>query len=129
MSQGSTATVTFVITRLERLSGSGRLVALATVEIDLEGVVVVVQGVQVIRHRGRITTQAPRFRNPRTGIWTPAVILPEELGWAIAEEIHQMLLRQPGCLTTTDILGTPLEELIEGALTDEHAPSAAKPSS
>lgn len=105
MSQDSTATVTFVVTRVERLSGAGRLVALATVEIDLEGVVIVVQGVQVIRHRGRITTQAPRFRNPRTGIWTPAVILPDELGCAIARELHRELLRQPECPATTDAIG------------------------
>ena len=72
MSSDSTATVTFVVTGLERIEGAGRLIALATVEIDLEGVVVVIQGVQVIRDRRRITTQAPRFRNPRTGAWTPS---------------------------------------------------------
>ncbi len=108
VSHDSTATVTFIVTRVERLSGTGRLVALATVEIDLEGVVIVVQGVQVIRHRGRITTQAPRFRNPRTGIWSPAVILPDELGSAIARELHQELLRQPSCVAITDAIG-PVE--------------------
>lgn len=129
MNADSTATVTFVVTGLERLSGAGRLVALATVEIDLEGVVIVVQGVQVIRHRGRITTQAPRFRNPRTGVWMPAVILPHELGSAIAGELHEMLRRQPGCLDVAEALAIPLEELIEGALADEPPPPAiaAKP--
>jgi stage V sporulation protein G len=119
MSADSTATVTFVVTGLERICGAGRLVALATVEIDLEGVVLVVQGIQVIRGRGRIATQAPRFRNPKTGAWTPAVILPDELGAAIAEELQQMLMRQPGCLATSDALVTPLEELIDNALADE----------
>ena len=65
------ATVTFVVTGLERVR-RGRLVALATVRSDLGGVVVLVQGVEVIRHRGRIATQAPRFRNPKTGAWIPA---------------------------------------------------------
>ena len=115
MSTDSTATVTFVVTALERISGAGRLVALATVEIDLEGVVVVVQGVQLIRHRGRISTQAPRFRNPRTGVWMPAVILPEELGVAIAEELHRMLMRRPGAVALPDVLATPLETRIEGS--------------
>ena len=83
---------------------------------------IVVQGIQVVRHRGRITAQAPRFRNPRTGAWTPAVILPDELGSAIAGELHHMLRRQPHYLGVTDVLATPLEGLIQGALTDESSP-------
>ena len=122
MSSDSTATVTFVVTGLEYISGAGRLVALATVEIDLEGVVIVVQGVQLIRHRGRISTQAPRFRNPRNGVWMPAVILPKELGLAIAEELHQMLMRR-GSVALPDALATPLKTRIEGSLTAEGAAS------
>jgi hypothetical protein len=116
VSTDSTATVTFVITGLERVSGAGRLVALATVEIDLEGVVVLVQGVQVIRRRGRIAMQAPRFRNPKTGAWIPAVILPNELGEAIAEELHHMLMRQPGRVALSEVVATPIDELIEHSL-------------
>jgi hypothetical protein len=119
VSTASTATVTFVVTALERISGAGRLVALATVEIDLEGVVVLVQGVQVIRHRGRIATQAPRFRNPKTGAWIPAVILPDELGVAIAEELHQMLMRPPGRVALSDAIATPIDELIGDSLAVE----------
>jgi hypothetical protein len=121
VSSDSTATVTFVVTGLERIKGAGRLVGLATVEIDLEGVVLVIQGVQVIRDRRRITTQAPRFRDPRTGAWTPAVILPHELGAAIAGELHQMLSRQPGSVAPQDLLSTPLDRVIEDALADEGA--------
>jgi hypothetical protein len=121
VSSDSTATVTFVVTGLERINGAGRLVGLATVEVDLEGVVVVIQGVQVIRDRRRITTQAPRFRDPRTGAWTPAVILPDELGVAIAAELHQMLTRQPGRMAPLDLLSIPLDRVIEDALTDEGA--------
>jgi stage V sporulation protein G len=106
--------VTFVVTDLERISGAGRLVALAAVEIDIEGVVVVVRGLQVIRQRGRICTQAPRFRNPRTGAWVPAVILPEELGPAIAHELHRMLMRPSGGVLA-DLL-SPLEAQIDQAL-------------
>jgi stage V sporulation protein G len=118
VSSDSTATVTFVVTGLERVSGAGRLVALAAVEIDLEGVVVVVQGVQVIRQRGRISTQAPRFRNPRTGVWAPAVILPEELGLAIAKELHRALLQRPGGIRLPDLLA-PLEARVDDSLAAE----------
>jgi len=111
--------VTFVVTDLERLNCAGRLVALATVEIDLEGVVVLVQGVQVIRHRDRLATQAPRFRNPKTGAWIPAVILPNELGVAIAEEWNHMLMRQPRRMAPSDAIATPIDELIEHSLAVE----------
>lgn len=119
MGTDSTATVSFVVTGLERIRGAGRLVALATVEIDLEGVVVLVQGIQVIQGRGRIATRAPCFRNPKTGAWLPAVILPDELSTAIAEELHQTLMREPGRIAGSDILATPLEELIESFLGDQ----------
>jgi hypothetical protein len=115
MSTASTATVTFVVTAVERIRGAGRLVALAAVEIDLEGVVVLVQGIQVIRQRGRIATQAPRFRDPRSGAWRPAVILPDELGAAIAKELHRMVTGQRD-EALPDVLATPLESLIKGGL-------------
>jgi stage V sporulation protein G len=122
MSSDSTATVTFVVTGLQRIVGAGRLVALATVEIDLEGVVVLVQGVQVIRQRGRISTQAPRFRNPQSGAWMPAVILPDELGGAIARELHRMIMRDYGRIARADIMASPLDELIEDVLADQPTP-------
>ena len=118
MTTDSTATVTFVVTQLERISGAGRLEALATVEIDFEGVVILLQGVQVVRQRGRISAQAPRFRDPRSGRWLPAVVLPDELGRAIAEKLRQMLVPRSGPLALSDILGTPLGELIEESIAD-----------
>jgi stage V sporulation protein G len=126
MSTDSTATVTFVVTGLQRVVGAGRLVALATVEIDLEGVVVQVQGLQVIRQRGRISTQAPRFRNPQTGAWMPAVILPDELGVAIAQEVHRMIMHEDRRVARANILGTPLVELIEDALAERPTPPRAR---
>lgn len=91
MTDATTTTVTFTVTQLERVRGAGRLVALATVELELEGVVLVMQGVRVVRHGDRITTQAPRFRNPLTGDWVPALLVPDELGQAIAREVHQLM--------------------------------------
>ena len=89
-------TVTFTVTGLERIRGHGRLLALAALEIEFDGVTLGLHGVQVIRQGKRITTQAPRFRNPKTGVWAPAVILPDELSAAIAQEVESILLRRPG---------------------------------
>jgi hypothetical protein len=94
MTEAATTIVTFTVTDVERVHGAGRLVALAKVELELDGVVLVMQGVRVLRQRDRITTQAPRFRDPRTGNWIPALIVPDELGRAIARELHEMLFCQ-----------------------------------
>jgi DNA-binding cell septation regulator SpoVG len=115
-------TVTFTVTGLERVEGHGRLLALATVEIEFDGVTLGLHGVQVIREGKGITTQAPRFRNPKTGIWAPAVILPDELGAAIAGEVQTMLLRRPGRTlehrSLPEVFTTPLDQLIEDSIND-----------
>jgi hypothetical protein len=90
----STATVTFTVTDVERIEGAGRLAALAAIEIELDGVALTVRGVRVLRQRGRITTEPPRYRDPRTGQWLPALVLPDELGLAIAREMHRILTSQ-----------------------------------
>ena len=94
MTTSGTATVTFTVTDVERIEGAGRLAALAAIEIELDGVALTVRGVRVLRQKDRITTEAPRYRDPRTGQWLPALILPEELGRAIARELHRIVLRQ-----------------------------------
>ena len=91
MTEAATTIVTFTVTDVEHVRGAGRLVALAKVELELDGVVLVMQGVRVIRQRDRITTQAPRIRDHRTGELVPALIVPDELGQAIARELHQIL--------------------------------------
>jgi hypothetical protein len=77
------------------------------------------QGVQVICQGKRITTQAPRFRDPKNGVWVPAVILPDELG---AREVQSMLLRRPGKTlqqgSLSKVLSTPLDQLINDSITD-----------
>ena len=94
MAAAETATVTFTVTDVARIEGAGRLAALAAIEIELDGVALTVQGVRVLRQKNRITTEAPRYRDPRTGQWLPALILPEELGAAIAREVHRIVMRQ-----------------------------------
>jgi hypothetical protein len=80
--------VTFEVTDLRRLHGTGRLLALASVSVDLDGVAVVLHGVQVLRlPTGRLQCRAPHYRNPTTGEWLPAVTLPDALELAIGAEV------------------------------------------
>jgi hypothetical protein len=90
----STSTVTFTVLDVGRVAGAGRLIALAAVELELDGVGLVMQGVRVVKQSNRIATEAPRFRDPRTGQWVPALILPDELGRAIAREVHRILMKR-----------------------------------
>jgi hypothetical protein len=92
MAAGGTATVTFTVTDVERIEGAGRLAALAAIEIELDGIALTVQGVRVVRQSNRITTEAPRYRDPRTGQWRPALILPDELGAAIGREVQRIVM-------------------------------------
>jgi hypothetical protein len=94
----STSTVTFTVIEVERVAGAGRLIALAAIELELDGVALVVQGVRVVRQDRRIATEAPRFRDPRTGRWLPALILPDELGRAIACEVRRILMKRPAAV-------------------------------
>jgi hypothetical protein len=116
-------TVTFTVTGLECVEGHGRLLALAALEIEFDGVTLGLNGVRVIRQGKRIATQAPQFRNPKTGIWAPAVTLPDELGAAIAQEIQGLMLRRAGRLpermSLSEVVSTPLERLIADSLTGE----------
>ena len=115
-------TVTFTVTGLERIEGHGRLLALAALEIEFDGVTLGLNGVQVIRRGKRIATQAPRFRNPKTGVWAPAVVLPDELGAAIAREVQGILLCRAGHdaqdQRLTELYATPLDRLIEESIAD-----------
>jgi hypothetical protein len=86
-----TSTVTFTVIDLEWVEDAGRLAALAAIEIVLDGVALTLQGLRVIRRDNRLTTEAPRYRDPKTGKWRPALILPDELGAAIAREIQRIL--------------------------------------
>jgi hypothetical protein len=65
----------------------GRLLVLAIVDVEIDGVVITLQGVRVMRCTdGSRTCEAPRFRLP-SGEWVPAVVLPAALSSAIADEV------------------------------------------
>lgn len=83
-----TTPVRFTVIGLELVTDAGRLVALAIIEIEIAGVSLTLQGVQVRRNAaGGLSVVAPQFRHPRTGRWVPGVLLPEELASAMAGEV------------------------------------------
>jgi hypothetical protein len=78
-----TSVVSFAVVGFEWSRGKGRLAGLADVRIEIEGVVLLLQGVRVLREpEGRLACQEPRFRHPNGG-WVAALVLPPELSDAI----------------------------------------------
>lgn len=85
-SPDETAPVTIAVLGIER-APAGRLVGLAAVELLIDGVAIVLQGVRIIRTGPRgLGVEAPTFRGP-TGAAVPTVILPPELSAAIARVV------------------------------------------
>jgi hypothetical protein len=76
------------------LMNGGKLIALASVEIDIDGIVLVVHGFQVVRvasPMGMVTeVQPPRFRDVM-GVWRRAITLPDELKMPIARTVMEAL--------------------------------------
>ena len=80
---GETALTTVTVLDVQAVR-KGQIIALAAVEIELDGIAFIVNGLQVIRTRepasGREATGValPRYRAP-DGEWKPAIELPDEL--------------------------------------------------
>jgi hypothetical protein len=86
----ATQPVTYRVTGVERVTGSGRLVGLANCDVEIGGIVVALQGIQIRRlSDGGLVVAAPLWRHPRSGKWMPGVILPDELSEALADEVIQ----------------------------------------
>jgi hypothetical protein len=83
MAETTPVTITITILNIERVA-KGDVAALANVELEVAGVVIVLQGVAVTK-QGRC--RAPLCRHPRTGQWLPAVRLPASLSAAVATEV------------------------------------------
>jgi stage V sporulation protein G len=82
-----TISVSFEVVSVTRLHNAGRVLALATVEIDLDGIELTMSGIQIVRlANGRLQCKAPHHRLP-TGQWVPSIVLPDELERAIGAEI------------------------------------------
>lgn len=86
-----TTTVSFQVVGVEPVRGKGRLVGLAVVELVFDGVPLTLQGVRVVEQPGGgLKCDPPTFRHPN-GQWFPAIVLPTELGKAIADEVFARL--------------------------------------
>ena len=79
-----TSVISFTVIGFEWVRGKGRLAGLADIRIEIEGVILLLQGVRVLREPdGPLECQEPRFRHP-DGRWVQAAVLPPELSDAIA---------------------------------------------
>lgn len=87
--------VAFEVMGVQCVHGCGTLIALANVEIEIAGVVVGPQGVQVRQDAaGRLTCQAPQFR-AADGRSRSAVLLPDSLRDALGDEVLRAISQ--GC--------------------------------
>lgn len=81
------ATATVEVLALFRTPNRGRLLATAQVELVLDGVALIVQGVRIIRRAdGLATVEPPCFRHT-DGDLVPAIVLPPELDAALARAV------------------------------------------
>jgi hypothetical protein len=86
----------------------GKIFALASVEIDIDGVVLVLHGVRAIRVQPMGTLiDLPTFRD-ENGVWRHAVTLPDEIsgpiGKAVLDELVErgLAVRSPALLGATE---------------------------
>jgi len=80
-------TVTLTVVGVEQVHGKGSLIGLAIVELDIAGVVLTLQGVQVLRlPDGTLTVRSPQFRRSN-GTWTSAAVLPPDLAETLGTEV------------------------------------------
>ena len=69
----------------------GKLFALATVEIDIDGIIIVVRGIQALRiEPTRTRIELPKFRDAG-GRWRSALSLPDEVKGPIGDAILDAL--------------------------------------
>jgi stage V sporulation protein G len=87
VSDAETVPVTVTVIGLQRLTGAGRLLALAAVDLLIDGVSIAVRGIRIERTGPHeLTVKSPTFRGG-AGAAEPAVLLPEELGCAITDAV------------------------------------------
>jgi stage V sporulation protein G len=73
---------------------AGKLFALATVEIDIDGVIIVVHGIQALRNEPAGTRiEYPKYRDA-TGVWRTAVTLPDEMKGPIGDAVLDVLVER-----------------------------------
>lgn len=91
MSALETVPAEFEVVDLE-LVHRGRLIALASVVLNVAGVEMMFSGLQVRGELDRaLSVEMPAYRHPASGRWMPAVRIPAELGQAIADQVLDMV--------------------------------------
>ena len=88
MDELESSPVAVTVLGVDRVRGRGRLLALAMVELEIDGVPIRLQGVQVLRGRrpGTVDVSMPCYRHT-TGEMIPCVALPDVVEAAIAQEV------------------------------------------
>jgi hypothetical protein len=82
-----TQAVAFEVIGVESVN-RGRLIGLAIVDVEIAGVGLRLQGVQILRGAdGGLECRAPVWRHPSSGRWLPGLILPPELSTALAADV------------------------------------------
>lgn len=82
-----TATVSFQVIGVEIVRGRGRLLGFAAVVLEIGGVEIRLQGVQIVRaDDGSLKCLPPTYKH-LDGRWLPSVVLPPDLSAALATEI------------------------------------------
>jgi stage V sporulation protein G len=72
----------------------GKIFALASVEIDIDGVLLVIDGVRAIRvHPIGTRIELPMFRD-ENGVWRRAITLPDEICGPIRDAVLDALVDQ-----------------------------------
>lgn len=80
-----TTTVKITVIDVQRIT-AGKLFALATVEIDIDGIVLLVHGIQAVWTDEGTQIDPPRYRGPN-GVWSAAVTLPHEVKKPIGKAV------------------------------------------
>ncbi|KIL96880.1 MAG: hypothetical protein HY055_14385 [Magnetospirillum sp.] len=73
-----TTIATITVQRITPIKNAGKLLALADVETVIDGVALVIHGVQVRADGDKTEIALPRYRAPN-GEWQTAITLPEEV--------------------------------------------------
>ena len=82
----STTTVQITVLHLVPTQGRGNLLALADVEVLLDGVSIILHGVQVCATSERTEVRLPKYRGV-DGTWMTAITLPDEVKGPMGEAV------------------------------------------
>jgi stage V sporulation protein G len=89
----ASSTVRISVIEVHRVD-SGKLFALATVEIDIDGVSMFVHGIQALRTEPAGTRiEYPKYRDA-SGVWRTAVTLPDEMKGPIGDAVLDVLVER-----------------------------------